>query len=49
LRYNGAAVRPGETDHLLIAIRFAWLFIATVLAIAVHEGGHLVCGLVAGK
>jgi len=48
LRYNGAAVRPGETDHLLIAIRFAWLFIATVLAIAVHEGGHLVCGLVAG-
>jgi hypothetical protein len=32
----------------LLIDRFAWLSIATVIAIAVHEGGHLVCGLAAG-
>jgi hypothetical protein len=32
----------------LLIDRFAWLFIATVVAIAVHEGGHQLCGLAAG-
>ena len=36
------------TERFWLAIRFAWLFIGTLIAIAVHEGGHLVCGLAAG-
>jgi hypothetical protein len=41
---------PGAplTERYWLAIRFAWLFTATVVAIAVHEGGHLLCGLAAG-
>jgi Peptidase family M50 len=36
------------TERYWLAIRSAWLFIATVVAIAVHESGHLLCGLAAG-